>query len=172
MANACSTHGKARILAKHSEFETYDGFFNKLTLLSSVYKLFNWQIWVVTQPYPVQISERDIHTIFTSINITQYWWWVSRWGPLIEALHTAYWTLFISCFYPSPVSVVEKPRINPLPDIPERTFSIEDPPEEKKGYFMIYKEWDKQFYLNNWMIGMVANSLPTLLRSAGWADLG
>ena len=112
-------------------------FFNKLTLLSSVYKLFNWQIWVVTQPYPVQISERDIHTIFTSINITQYWWWVSRWGPLIEALYTVYWTLFISYFYPSPVSVVEKSRINPLPDIPERTFSIEDPPEEKKGNFMI-----------------------------------
>ena len=39
----------------------------------------------------------------------------------------------------SPVSVVEKSRINPLPDIPERTFGIKDPPEEKKGYYMIYK---------------------------------
>ena len=57
---------------------------------------------------------------------------------------TEHWTWFMSSFYlgcfpkdtiapPSlPVMFVEKSRINPLPDIPERTFGIEDPPEERK----------------------------------------
>ena len=92
-------------------------FFNKLTLLSSVYKLFNWQIWVVTQPYPVQISERDIHTIFTSINITQYWWWVSRWGPLIEALCTVLWSFTCQCRW----KVQDKPSAwHPWKDLQHR----------------------------------------------------
>ena len=167
MANACSTHGKARILAKHSEFETYDGFSTNWPsfLLSTNYSTGKFELWhnhilfrYLRETFIQYLQASILHSIDDE--------------SVDEALHTAYWTLFISCFYPSPVSVVEKSRINPLPDIPERTFSIEDPPEEKKGYFMIYKEWDTQFYLKNWMIGMVVNSLLTLLRSAGWADLG
>ena len=36
-------------------------------------------------------------------------------------------------FQSLPVGVIEKSRVNPLPDIPKRTFGVKDPPEEKKG---------------------------------------
>ena len=46
--------------------------------------------------------------------------------------------IYLSCLCIKPVSIIEKARIDSLPDIPKRTLGIEDPPEKNKVWGLQY----------------------------------